>query len=931
MYYLSCYKLISEKVNITKNNKSTIVWHQRYGHLNSTSLKKLVDDQLVKGIKPTDISDKIELCESCVQGKMHRTSFPKGGASRASAPLELVHSDVCGKINSKSLNNGEYFLTFVDDKTRYVWVYILKYKSQVFKCFLEWKAMVERSTKHKLITLRTDNGGEYTSHEFQSYLTQEGIKHELTVPRTPEQNGVAERLNRTLVEAVRSMLIGANLPQQFWAEALATAVYLRNRSLTKVCNLTPYEAWHGNKPSVNHLKVFGCTAYAHISKEERKKLDAKAKKCILMGYGTCVKGYRLYNPVEKKIIYSRDVVFDENTFGLRTDNEMNHKDASEMIKLITFDTPHDDSNHIPVEEDEHEALPNVEEEPAPVPAPVPAPIPGVPVAALVPVPVRRSTRERRRPDLYGVWVNNTQANEYQEPTTYKEVLISPDKDKWMEAMEVEMSSLKSNNVYDLVQLPEDRKVVGSKWVYKRKTKADGSIDRYKARLVAQGFSQRLGQDYEETFSPVIRFESIRSIIATAVNQNMMIHQMDVTSAFLNGDLEEDVYMSQPEGFIVKGKENFVYKLKRSLYGLKQAPRCWNTTLDNQLKKMGFEQTKSDPCLYISREGGLFILAVYVDNIILATKSQQRMDEVKGQLSNEFDVKDLGELKYILGVSVIQNHEDNSIWIGQPTYTMNIIDKFGLKDAKSVATPVVVGTKLTKAKEGDEIFDIELYQSAVGSLQYLSMMTRPDITFAVSNVAKYCSKPTQEHWVAVKRIFRYLNGTPDYGLLYNSGNSAECIGFSDSDWAGDSDDRKSTSGYVFQINGTAITWRSRKQSCVALSTAEAEYVALSQAAQEAVWLRQLNFDLKGEQSKPTTVYEDNQAAISLSKNPTSHGKSKHIEIKYHYIREQIQKKQIELKYCDTNNMIADMLTKGLPKDKMKKLAKLAGMAQQPSIK
>ena len=323
-----------------KNHSRITVWHHCYGHLNVTSLRKLANEQLVKGLSRSDVSDEMALCESCVQGKIHRSPFPTSEVKCAEAPLELIHSDVCGKINSKSLSGAEYFLTFVDDKTRYIWIYILKCKSQVFQYFQEWKAMVERSTGRRIISLCTDNGGEYTSLEFQFYLKREGIKHELTVPRSPEQNGVAKRFNCTLMEAVRSMLVGAQLPQRFWAEALATAVYLRNRSPTKaVSGLTPYEAWTGRKPAVNHLKVFGCVTYAHIPKEERKKLDPKAKRCILLGYGTNVKGYCLYCPQERRIIYSRDVVFDETKYGLEKEQVENESEAD---KLVEIDLPDDE-------------------------------------------------------------------------------------------------------------------------------------------------------------------------------------------------------------------------------------------------------------------------------------------------------------------------------------------------------------------------------------------------------------------------------------------------------------------------------------------------------------------------------------------------------------------------------------------------------------
>ena len=704
------------------------------------------------------------------------------------------------------------------------------------------------------------------------------------------------------MESVRSMLFGGQLPQRFWAEALATAVYLRNRSPTKANEvITPHEAWLGVKPKVNHLRIFGCSAYAHISKEERRKLDPKAKQCILLGYGTATKGYRLYDINNKRVFYSRDVVFDEGKSGFEKE-ETDETDNSVAIELsddvlVPTETEVIEQNNEPDEEE-------LEEAPA----------------------LRKSTRVRRPPDYYGTYVNTVKADFSPEPTTFNEAASSPDNKHWLEAMEKEMSSLKSNEVYDLVELPKDRKVVGSKWVYKRKMKADGSIERYKARLVAQGFTQRAGQDYDETFSPVVRSESLRTTIAIAVQNDMMLHHMDVTSAFLNGDLEE-VFMKQPEGFEVKGKEQMVYKLKKSLYGLKQAPRCWNMTLDQQLKKLGFIQSSSDPCLYISNsEGELFIIAVYVDDMLLVTRNQKKMKEVKHKLSTQFEIKDLGDLHYILGVSVIQNSSEKSVWIGQPAYTSTVIEKFGLTNAKPVDTPTAAGSKLTTATDDDELIDTSLYQSAVGSLQYLSTMTRPDISFAVSNVAKFCSKPSKEHWVAVKRIMRYLKGTLNYGLLYKKSKLNTCVGYSDADWAGDVNDRKSTSGYIFQVGGTAVSWKSQKQSCTALSTAEAEYVALSQAAQEAIWLRQLNSDLLSDSCEPTVLYEDNQAAICLSKNPQSHGKSKHIDIRYHFIREQVSKGTIEVKYCPTNDMIADILTKGLGKEKFHKLRRLAGVTQ-----
>ena len=547
----------------------------------------------------------------------------------------------------------------------------------------------------------------------------------------------------------------------------------------------------------------------------------------------------------------------------------------------------------------------------------------------LPVPRRSSTRVTHKPDYYGVRVY-TAAELQKEPQTVTEALNCPEKEQWEAAMQKEMDSIYSNNVWDLVEQPENRKPIGSKWVFKKKTKADGSIERYKARLVAQGFSQKPGLDYDETFSPVIRFESFRNLVAVAVQKGLKLHQLDITAAFLNGHLEDEVFMRQPEGFVVEGKEHLVCRLKQSLYGLKQSPRCWNSTLDAHLKDMGYVQSTNDPCIYTLSEGELSIIGVYVDDFVVTGESSERIEQVKAALAQKFDVKDLGELHYFLGVQVIQNHKKGTVWIGQPTFTESVLQKYGMNEAKPIKTPVNVNSKLLNATEESELVDQSLYQSAVGSLLYLATRTRPDIAFAVNNVARFCSKPTKQHWMAVKRIFRYLRGTTCFGLLYSEGAETDAlIGYSDADWGSDCNDCRSTTGYLFQIGGTAVTWKSQKQSCVALSTAEAEYMALSSTAQEAVWMRELNSDLGNQQSQPTLIFEDNQSAISMAKNPQFHGRSKHINIKYHFIREQVSDDKIRLKYCPTEDMLADLFTKGIGSEKFERLRGLCGMCNQVS--
>jgi hypothetical protein len=892
LYWLNCRdKQQSARVTQESDSSREQLWHRRYGHLGTQNMKRLVQEDMVTGLN-CKMTKKVGVCEPCAEGKQHRTKFPDGDAKRSDTVLGLVHSDVCGKMSTQSLGGCQYFLTLIDDMTRYTWVYVLKHKHEVFNKFVEWKAMAENSTGQKLKVLRTDNGGEYTSREFSRFLTAEGVKHELTVPKTPQQNGVAERMNRTIVETARCMLAEAKLPRKFWAEAVSTAVYLRNRSpTTAVEGMTPYESLTGVKPKVDTLRVFGCLALAHIPRDERQKFDSKSKRCIFLGYGTTVKGYRLYDMERKKVLYSRDVIFDESKPGIQ-------KEQRELVptveppKKYVADMDADD-------EDEVLDEPEVPAEPGP----------------------GRPIRQRQPPDMYGEWVNLSE--DPTEPTSLQEARRSPDKGKWQIAMEKEMKSLKDNDVWDLVEKPEGRKVVGSKWVFKKKLNADGSIARYKARLVAQGYSQQRGLDYDETFSPVVRAESVRIMIAVAGAKNMLLHQMDVATAFLNGKLVEEVYMKQPEDFEMEGKEHFVCQLKKSIYGLKQSSRCWNTALHDHLIKIDFKQSVHDPCIY-TLDGGSVILAVHVDDIILAAEDERRMKEVKLAIAEGFAVTDLGELNHFVGVTVDQKTKPDAIWIGQPAYTKRVLEKFNMGEAKPVATPVDTSVKLTEADDNSVKVDQELYQSAVGSLLYLSTWTRPDITYAVSNVAKFCSKPSKEHWTAVKRIMRYLRGTVDVGLCYNKGTTNECIGYSDSDWAGDINDRRSTSGYMFQISGAAVSWRSKKQSCVALSTAEAEYMALASAAQEAVWIQQLVGEIQDKPAKSITIYEDNQSSIQMAKNPQFHGRAKHIGIKYHFIREQTEKGTVTLEHCPTDNMVADMLTKGLSRVKFTKLIIMGGV-------
>ena len=410
--------------------------------------------------------------------------------------------------------------------------------------------------------------------------------------------------------------------------------------------------------------------------------------------------------------------------------------------------------------------------------------------------VKKSTRERKPPARFGEWTSLC-IDSKSEPRTIEEALNGNERKLWTDAMETEMKSMYENNVWTLVECPNDRKIIGSRWVYKRKIGSDGKISSYKARLVAQGYNQIEGIDYEDTFSPVVRYESVRVVVALAIHYDLIIHQMDVSSAFLNGELKETIYMRQPPGFVEDGKENLVCKLEKSLYGLKQSPKCWNYAINSFLIKLDFQQSKSDSCLYIRNIDDIIcILAIYVDDIIIASHSESQLNHIKSSLCNQFQMKDLGLLKYFLGVNIVQGHGGSEISLNQSAYTEGLLDRFQMSECNAVQTPMDSSLKLEKANENSKLIDTSLYQSAVGALLYLSTRTRPDIAFAVSKVSRYCSMPTDVHWLAVKRILIYLKGTVNYGIVYTKSSVLTCIGYSDADWAGELSDRKSTSGYCF---------------------------------------------------------------------------------------------------------------------------------------
>jgi len=534
--------------------------------------------------------------------------------------------------------------------------------------------------------------------------------------------------------------------------------------------------------------------------------------------------------------------------------------------------------------------------------------------------LRRSTRVRRSaiPEDYEVYMSEEIQMEG-DPTTFEEAMRSPHSSKWLEAMEDEIKSMSTNKVWKLEEIPKGAKTVGCKWVYKIKRDSQGNIDRFKARLVAKGFTQREGIDYNETFSPVSSKDSFRIIMALVAHYDLELHQMDVKTAFLNGDLYENVYMAQPKGFVTQGKESLGCRLVKSIYGLKQASRQWYLKFDETIRKFGFKENEEDTCIYTKFKNGKFIfLILYVDDILLASSDVQILRETKNFLSSNFDMKDLGEASYVLGIEIHRDRKKGVLGLSQKTYIEKILKKYSMHASKASPAPIIKGDKFGNFQCPRNQYEIDQmksvpYASAVGSLMYAQVCTRPDLAFVTGMLGRYQSNPGIMHWKAIKKVLRYLQGTKGLMLTYKKSDTLEIKGYSDSDFAGCVDTKKSTSGYIFTLAKGAISWKSSKQTITASSTMYAEFIACYEATGQAMWLKKFVPGLRVVDSieKPLKLYCDNEPAVFYSHNNKSSGAAKHIDIKFYVVKEKIQDQTISLEHISTKQMLADPLTKGLP--------------------
>lgn len=903
-----CYAMVGKVMSDLKE------WHAKLSHQDINQVKDILRKY---EIKVESIGEE-ETCVACLKGKQHKFPFPSS-SHRALKPGEILHMDIGGPVEEMSLGGAKFFLLIKDDFSKYRKVYFLKNKGQSLECLNQYLKEIQVNPGHVVKYIRSDNAKEFCSKDMDNLLNSYGIQHQTSVVYTPEQNGCVEREMRTVVESARTMLLESGLNKNLWAEAINTAVFVINRTgPSRIKNKTPYEIWWNKEYDINNLQVFGNRVSIHVPDQKRLKFDSKAELGYFVGYGENTKGYRVYLPKENDVVIKRDIIFIkqlENSKGKyerqekescvsfdiqemteeASEEEESHYEDTGSSEVVEHESEHDDTMHSFYKQSSvEEELENPQE-----------------TSEQQEERTERCRRQRRQPVWLQDYVQGDEVEESSylsyccdEPISYQDAMKRPDKSKWEEAINKELKTLDENGTWEEVaKVPEGETIISSKWVFKIKETEGKSL--YKARLVARGFQQKNCDD--EKYSPVAKLTTFKVMMAVAAQKRLPVYQMDVTGAFLYGDINETVFMRLPN--------NKVCKLKKSLYGLKKSPKYWNAKFNTFMLDESFIRSKNDPCLYVKRSGNDYInLLLYIDDLLYFGSNERQVNDFKNKICGRFKMKDMGLASNYLGINIKQDYSSGITVINQKKYLLKLLDLYQMSNCKTVSTPIEqnFNFELLK-KEKSESEEIEKdCRSLVGSLLYATT-TRPDICVAVGFLSRYVHCASVALFKCLKRVLRYISGTTDLSLIYKynkeSQNVCKLQGYSDADWAGDISDRKSTSGQILYVFNCPVSWNSKKQSCVSLSSCEAEYVALSMAIMEGKFLNKLLLDF-GYSNIQFEVLEDNQSVINITKNNDSNKRLKHIDIKYQYIVENLSAGFVKIRFVSSNENIADLFTKPL---------------------
>ncbi|KAE8672369.1 hypothetical protein F3Y22_tig00111843pilonHSYRG00119 [Hibiscus syriacus] len=866
--------------DISVSNKTSL-WHARFGHASASTMRKLssyVSDQF-------DVQS-VHTCNVCPLAKQTRLLFPLS-CTRSSIPFELIHIDLWGPYRISTHSGHRYFLTIVDDCTRMTWVYLLRVKTDTILFLKQFLSFT--STQFSFVTkvIRSDNGTEFFNSHCSPFFSSLGILHQSSCVQTPQQNGVAERKHRHLLEVARALRFQSKVPIKFWGECVLTSCFIINRLPSSVLQWkTPYELLYHKAPDMNILKVFGCLCYATDPKPT-DKFSPRALPSVFMGYSSTKKGYLLFDLTSKKFLVNRDVIFHEQVFPFHFPVQ------TDSFFPSTPSVPDSDFLNLSFGQQSISAIPIIS--PSSVELGQSSQQLETPMVPVAPVLVRKSTRVPKQPQWLNDFIcNSVSTSNYPisdfisynhlpcrtqsfvsfisnsvEPKSYHEAIQHPE---WVQAMKDEILALETNKTWSVASLPYGKVPIGCKWVYRIKYNAAGTIERYKARLVAKGYSQREGVDYVDTFSPVVKLVTVRFLLAIASIFDWPLFQLDVYNAFLQGDLSEEVYMELPPGFCSQGEN----------------------------------MSKFDYSLFTMRKGNkIVVLLIYVDDLLITGNDSCLINDLKNLLNKRFKMKDLGELKYFLGFEIMRSKE--GILINQRKYALELIEESGMSGSKPARTPFEQNVRLTTSKYDE-----------------LRTKREPDITFAVHYLSQFMQQPKESHLHSALRIVRYIKGNPGQGILMDSNGNCEIRAYCDSDWAACPVSRRSVSGFCIKLGNSLISWKSKKQNVVARSSAEAEYRSMVVTTAELTWLNGLANELGLERKCPVKLYCDNKAALQIAANPVYHKRTKHIEIDCHFIREKIQEGFIKTEFVSSSEQLADIFTKALGVQQHEYLVSKLGM-------
>ncbi|GJW51568.1 retrovirus-related pol polyprotein from transposon TNT 1-94 [Tanacetum coccineum] len=794
LYVMKLGNKPKDQICLATIDENSTLWHRRLGHANMRLIQSLASKELVRNLPRIKFDQ--HFCDACKIGKQAHASHKAKNLVSTTRCLELLHMDLFGPSAVRSYGGNRYTLVIVDDYSRYTWTRFLKDKTEAFDQFEIFSKKIQNQLGCTIVSIRTDHGREFDNEvQFGEFCDANGITHNFSAPRTPQSNGVVERKNRTLQEMSRTMLNEQSLPQKFWCNAVDTSTYILNRILIRaILGKTPYEILRGRKPTLDYFRVFGSKCFILNTKDYLTKFDPKSYEGVFLGYSQNSKAYIILNKHTRKIEESLNVTFDETPPPAKTsplvDDDLDEEEAIREIEKKNLE------NNVEDETLEIDEVVNIKESR------------NHPLENVIGNLNQRTLRSQAQ----------NQSNFYCfistiEPKNVNEALGD---ESWIVAMQEELNQFIANDVWELVPQPKNMTVIGTKWVFRNKLDENGIVSRNKARLVAQGYNQQEGIDYDETYAPVARLESIRILLAYACALDFKLFQMDVKSAFLNGFINEE----------------------KALYDLKQAPKAWYDRLKAFLIKHEYKMGMVDNTLFTKKKSSnLIIVQIYVDDIIFGLTCQDMCDEFSKIMHDEFEMSMMGELNFFLGLQIKQI--EDGIFFNQSKYIKEMLKKFGLEDSKPMKTPMSSDTKLIKDEECESV-DSTKYRGMIGSLLYLTA-SRPDIMFSVCLCARFQEAPKTSHLEAVKRIFRYIKGTTHLGLWYPKGTGIETVVYADSDHAEDYVDRKSTS---------------------------AEYVSARKACQQALWMKQalINYDVRLDD---VPIMCDKKGVIDLSKNPMQH--------------------------------------------------------------